>query len=57
MADADLVNIAAEDGIHPDAGVLAHDHVTDELRGVVDVACFWELRSGTLIGADHVFIV
>jgi hypothetical protein len=39
VADADLVNVAAEDGVHPDAGVFAEDDVADELGGVVDLAC------------------
>jgi len=36
-ADADLVDVAAEDGVHPDGGVLAEDDVADDLGGDVDV--------------------
>jgi hypothetical protein len=54
VADADLVNIAAEDGVHPDAGVFAEDDVADQLGGVVDVASAGELGSDAFVGADHI---
>jgi len=53
VADADLVDVATEDSVHPDAGVLAHYDVSDELGGVVDVAGFGELGSDAFVGADH----
>src|SRR5208282_2871382 len=53
VADANLVNVAAEDGVHPDAGVFADDDVADELGGVVDVAGVGELGSDAFVGADH----
>jgi len=53
VADADLVDVAAEDGVHPDAGMLADDDVANELRGIVDVAGFGELRGDAFVGADH----
>src|SRR5208337_2626935 len=53
VADADLVDVAAKDGVHPDAGVFAEDDVADELGGVVDVAGVGELGSDALVGADH----
>ena len=53
VADADLVDVAAEDGVHPDAGVFAEDDVADELGRVVDIASVGELGSNALVGADH----
>jgi hypothetical protein len=55
VANADLVDIAAEDGIHPDAGVFADDDVADELGGVIDVSSGGELGSDAFVGADHGF--
>jgi hypothetical protein len=55
VADADLVNVAAEDRVHPDAGVLAEDDVANELGRVVDVAGVGELGSDAFVRADHVF--
>jgi hypothetical protein len=37
-ADSNLMHIASQDGVHPDAGVLAQDDVSDQLRGGVHVA-------------------
>jgi hypothetical protein len=54
VADADLMDIAAENSVHPDAGVLADDHVSDELGGVVDVGGIGELGSDAFEGADHI---
>ena len=53
VADADLVDVAAEDRVHPDAGVFAENDVADELGGVVDVAGVGELGSDAFVGADH----
>jgi hypothetical protein len=55
VADADLVDVATEDGIHPDAGVFAENDVADELGGVVDVAGVGELWGDAFVGADHGF--
>jgi hypothetical protein len=52
-ANADFVHIAAEDGIHPDAGVRAQLHVADDLRGLIDVAAGADLRGNALVGAKH----
>jgi hypothetical protein len=49
VADADLVNVAAEDGVHPDAGVFAEDDVADELGGFVDIAGVGELWGDALV--------
>ena len=56
VAHADLVDVAAEDRVHPDAGVFAKNDVADELGGVVDVAGVGELGSDAFVGADHVFV-
>src|ERR1700674_4194557 len=57
VADADLVNVAAEDGVHPDARVFAENDVADELGGVVDVAGVGELGSDAFVGADHGYLM
>jgi hypothetical protein len=56
VPDANLVDIAPKDGVHPDTGVLAEDDVADELRGIVDVRGVGELGSDAFVGADHGFI-
>ena len=56
VADADLVDVAAEHRVHPDAGVFAENDVADELGGVVDVAGVGELGSDAFVGADHCFV-
>ena len=33
----DFVDVAPEDGVHPDAGVLAQNHVTNDLCRIVHV--------------------
>ena len=53
VADAYLVDVAAEDGVHPDAGVFADDNVSDELGGVVDVGGVGDLGSDALVGSNH----
>jgi hypothetical protein len=53
VANADLVDVAAKDGVHPDAGVLADNDVADELGGVVDIRGAGELGGDAFIGADH----
>jgi hypothetical protein len=52
-ADADGVDIAAQDGVHPDRGALAEHDVADELGGGVDVTARRNPRRMALIGADH----
>ena len=49
----DGVDIATKDGIHPDRGVLAEDHISKDLCRNVDVAGFGNLRSLSLVTADH----
>jgi hypothetical protein len=53
MAHSNLVHVAAKNGIHPDAGVFAENDIADELRGVVDISCFRDLRSDAFVGANH----
>jgi hypothetical protein len=53
VADPDLMDVAAENGVHPDAGVFANDNVADKLGGVVNVSGFGELWSDAFVGADH----
>jgi hypothetical protein len=53
VPDADLVYVATENSVHPDAGMLTHGHVSDQLRGFVDVAGFGELGSDAFVRADH----
>src|ERR1700677_3222209 len=52
-ADADCVDVAAQDGAHPDRGVLAEDDVANDLRRVVDVATRGNCRRYSLKGPDH----
>jgi hypothetical protein len=47
------VNVAAEDGIHPDGGVFAECDVAEELGGEIDVAAFGNARRVALVTADH----
>jgi hypothetical protein len=37
-ADANRVDVAAEDRVHPHGGALAEDHIADQLRRNVDIA-------------------
>ncbi len=53
VADANLMDVAAKDGVHPNAGVLAEHDVADELGRVVYVAGVGELGSDALVGSDH----
>jgi hypothetical protein len=53
VADANFVDVAAQDGIHPDADVLAENNVADELGRVVNVARLLDLGSLSHVGADH----
>src|SRR5258708_10782428 len=53
MADTDVLYVAPEYGVHPDARVLADNDVAAELGGVVDVAGFRELGGDAFVGTDH----
>ena len=52
-ADADGVDVAAEDGVHPDAGLVAEDDVADDLGGGVDVAAGGDGWAYAAIRAEH----
>jgi len=52
-ADPDAVYIAAQHGVHPDAGLLAQDDITEHLRGGVDVRGGRDGGRDTSIGAEH----
>jgi hypothetical protein len=52
-ADADLVDVAADDGVHPDGGVFAEDHVADDLGRIVDVAGRRDRWAHTFVGSNH----
>jgi hypothetical protein len=57
VADANFVDVAAEYGVHPDAGVLAENDVADDLGGIVDVTGVGDLGSDAFVRADHMEIV
>ncbi len=52
-ADLDGVDVAAQDGIHPDGGVFAECDVAEELGGEIDIAAFGDARGVALPGAKH----
>jgi len=54
-ADADGVHVAAENGVHPDAGVLAEDYVSNDLGRVVYVAGGWDGGPSAFVGTNHIF--
>ena len=51
--DADGIDVAAQNGIHPDGGALAEDDVAEDLRRDVDIATQGDLRRMALVGSDH----
>ena len=50
-ADPDPVHVAADDGVHPDAALLADLDVADHLRAVVDEG--WDGRGVRRRGTDE----
>ena len=52
-AHADEVHIAAQHGVHPDAGVLAQGDVADQLRRFVDVARRRDGGTNSFVRAEH----
>jgi len=52
-ADANEVDVAAQDGVHPDRGALAEDDIANDLRRNVNVAIAGDLGCAALIGANH----
>src|SRR3954467_14202953 len=53
LSDLDGVNVSADDGVHPDAGVFANGDVADDLRGVVEVAAGGNLGGDAFVGTEH----
>ena len=52
-ADADGVDVAAEDSIHPHGGLLAQGDVADELGGEIDITTGVDLGYAALETANH----
>jgi hypothetical protein len=52
-ADADGVDVSAEDRVHPDGGVRAESNIANELGGEIDIAGVVNLGSVPLVGTDH----
>lgn len=52
-ADANGMNIPAQDGIHPDAGVFTEGHIADDLCRDVYVTGIGINRGMALVRADH----
>jgi hypothetical protein len=47
------VHVAADHGVHPDAGLLAEDDVADNLSGFIYIAGIGDAGTDPLVGADH----
>src|SRR5258708_6131450 len=52
-ADANLVDISADDGVHPHAGVFGENDVADDLRGVIHVTRCGDGWRNSLVRTDH----
>jgi len=52
-ADADFVDVAANNRIHPDRHMLAEDHVADDLCGIIDIAGSRNCRLPAFKGSNH----
>jgi hypothetical protein len=52
-ADADVMDIATDDGVHPDAGVFAKDDIADDLGRGVHIACGWNGGSYVSVRTKH----
>jgi hypothetical protein len=53
LADADVEDVAADDGAEPDRGVRADVHVADDLRRVLDEGGRVNLRVRAAEGSNH----
>ena len=53
-AQADGMDVAAKDGVHPDAGIFAEHDVADQLRRLIDKTRLRHRRRNALVGANHV---
>ena len=54
-ANADRMNVAADDRVHPDAGMFSEDNVSDDLRRIVNVTGRWNRRRDAFVGANLYF--
>lgn len=52
-ADVDAVDVSAEDGVDPDAGVMAEGDVADEVGGGIDVAGVGDAGVVSAEGPEH----
>jgi len=52
-SDANRIHISAYYGVHPDAGLLTENDVSDDLCGRIDVAACWYGGSYSLVGPNH----
>jgi hypothetical protein len=53
-ANSNAVDIAANDDGHPNAALLAHLDVADDLGAVVDVSGWMDARQSSAMGTEHV---
>ena len=53
VTDSDMVHVPANDGMEPDAAVLAQHHIADDNAGLFDKAGCGNGRLDTLECADH----
>jgi hypothetical protein len=52
-ADADGIDVAAKDSVHPHGRALAEHDVAENLRGGVDVATGWNDGRMALVASEH----
>src|SRR5438105_4101990 len=52
-ADVDGMHVAAQNGIHPDAGVLAEHYISDDLGRRIHIAGIRNGRHDAFVRADH----
>ena len=52
-SDANGMHIAPHHGIHPYAGLLPHDDVSNNLSRLIDIARLWNNGTDPLIGPYH----
>ena len=52
-SDADGIDVSADDGVHPDAGLFSEHDVADNLCGWIDIASFADDRHFALVTPNH----
>src|SRR5690242_6360093 len=57
IADANRVDVAADDDVHPDAALLADLDIPDYLGALVDIGGWMDLREDRLERAKHEGII